>query len=266
MKKMKVKVVIPIYKSILKKNEEKSLDNTMKKLSRYPIVFLVNDQVEIAPYLVKYPQASVMTVSDDWLGVRRGIQGYNEMMMSKDFYELFSDAEYILICHLDAWIFRDEIEQWCDAGYDMVAAPWPTRPIYRYFPIKQYVSIRNKIAKPEKTERARMRNHIGNGGLCLRRVQTFRDACVRYADKIQEYIARGPQKMLCNEDVFWAFEPKDFKLPSVEESFNFSYDCKPHICYRLNHKKVPMGCHGYARKSRAKFWSQFIPDIEIPNT
>lgn len=264
--KTKVKVVIPVYKSALKKNEQKSLDNTMKKLSRYPIVFLVNNQVEIAPYLDKYPQATVLTVSDDWLGTRRGIQGYNEMMMSKEFYELFSDTEYILICHLDAWIFRDELEQWCDAGYDLVAAPWPNRPIYRYFPIKQFISIRNRVASPEKTERARMRGRIGNGGLCLRCVQTFRDICVEYADVIQEYISRGPRKKLCNEDVFFAFEVKNLKVPSAEEAFNFSYDCKPHICYKLNHKRVPMGCHGYSHKSRVKFWSRFIPDMDIPNS
>jgi hypothetical protein len=27
-----------------------------------------------------------------------------------------------------------------------------------------------------------------------------------------------------------------------------------------------MGCHGYSHKSRAKFWSRFIPDMDIPNS
>lgn len=261
--KFKVKVVIPIYKSCLSKNEQSSLDNTMKKLSIYPIVFLINEQVNITPLLSKYPQASTMTVSDEWLGKRRGIQGYNEMMMSKEFYELFTDTEYILICHVDAWIFRDELEYWCSHGYDIVAAPWPTRPIYRTFPIKQIISIRNLFVKEKRTKRSIMRDHIGNGGLCLRRVQAFKEVCIKYNSTIQEYIERAPQDVLFNEDLFWALEPEDFKYPSIEEALKFSYDLKPRVCHKLNHKVLPMGCHGYTHKSRVKFWSQFIPDIYL---
>lgn len=261
---VKVQIVIPIYKSQLSSNELMALDNTMSKLSRYPIVFLINHQVEIAPLLAKYPQATTLTVSDDWLGARRGIQGYNEMMMSKEFYELFPHTEFILICHVDAWIFRDEIEQWCDAGYDIVAAPWPTRPLYRMFPFKHYISLRNRIMEKQgKRIRPHMREHIGNGGLCLRRVKVFRDACVKYADTIKEYIARAPQDVLYNEDLFWAMETKELKYPSVEEALRFSYDLKPKVCHQLNHYNIPMGCHGYAHRSRVKFWAQFIPGIDM---
>jgi hypothetical protein len=262
----KVKVVIPIYKSQLSSNELLSLDNTMQKLSRYPIVFLINEQVDIAPFLAKYPQAETLTVSDDWLGARRGIQGYNEMMMSKDFYELFPDTEFILICHIDAWIFRDELEQWCDAGYDIVAAPWPTRPHYRVFPFKHIIALRKKFAKSDKITRSQMRDGIGNGGLCLRRVKVFRDACVKYADTIQEFIARSPEDVLYNEDLFWALIPKELKYPSVKEALKFSYDLKPKVCHKLNHNNLPMGCHGYTHSSRIKFWQQFIPNIDTADT
>ena len=69
-------------------------------------------------------------------------QGYNEMMMSEKFYELFSDYEYILICHVDAWLFRNELVEWCRKGYDHVAAPWPMRPRYGRFPLKQYLKLK----------------------------------------------------------------------------------------------------------------------------
>lgn len=58
-------------------------------------------------------KVNYMPVSDTWLGVRNGIAGYNQMMLSREFYQLFNDTEYLLICHTDAWIFRDELEDWC---------------------------------------------------------------------------------------------------------------------------------------------------------
>jgi hypothetical protein len=259
----KVKVIIPIYKSGLGANEQMSLDNTVKKLSRYPIVFLINEQVDVAPFLSKYPNAETVTVSDDWLGLRRGIQGYNEMMMSREFYELFLDTEFILICHVDEWIFYDELDKWCNSDYDIVAAPWPTRPYYRRFPFKQILQLRAKFADPKRITRSQMRDRIGNGGLCLRRVKVFRDACIKYAETIREFAERSKTDTLYNEDLFWALVPKELKYPSVEEAVKFAYDLKPKVCHKLNHNKLPMGCHGYMHKSRLKFWMQFIPNIDI---
>lgn len=45
---------------------------------------------------------------------------------------------------------------------------------------------------------------IGNGGLSLRRVETFRKACVDYADTIAYYNSQSGA--LYNEDLFWALE------------------------------------------------------------
>lgn len=129
-----VKVIIPIYRTTLKDWERASLDNTLRLLSAYPILFLIPEGLDIRPLSTVYPSVEVMRVSPDWLGTRRGIAGYNEMMLSRSFYDLFADTEYIFICHLDAWLFRDELAAWCRKGYDLVAAPWPLRPRYRRFP------------------------------------------------------------------------------------------------------------------------------------
>ena len=81
----------------------------------------------------------VREVSDEWLGRKNGIAGYNRMMLSAGFYELFRDYEYLLICHTDAWIFRDELADWCRRGYDCVAAPWVRRKVYDLPILKQYL-------------------------------------------------------------------------------------------------------------------------------
>ena len=100
MKKMLLKVVIPFYKENIATWEHAALDNNLRMLSAYPICFLYPRGLNMEKYAQAHPQAELVEVSPDWLGTKRGIQGYNEMMMSKSFYDLFSDCEYILICQL----------------------------------------------------------------------------------------------------------------------------------------------------------------------
>lgn len=254
-----VKIVIPFYKINLKSWERVSLDNTMKVLSAHPIVFLKPFGLDISEFAMVYPQAEVMEVSSEWLGMKNGIAGYNEMMMSKDFYDLFADTKYIFICHLDAWVFRDDLLDWCRRGYDLVAAPWPTRPRYTCFPLKQYLWLRSCFISPNRMVRSKMFGKIGNGGLCLRKVATLSAACERYADEILRFNKKkGP---LYNEDIFWALVPKELTYPSVEEALDFAYDLKPDVCHELHHRQLPMGCHGFMHKRRVRFWEKFIPCI-----
>lgn len=87
--KTTVKVIIPIYKKVLNDWESAALANNMRWLSAHPIVFLKPEKLDITATIRQYPQVEIMEVSTDWLGTKRGIAGYNEMMMSKGFYNLF---------------------------------------------------------------------------------------------------------------------------------------------------------------------------------
>ncbi len=258
--KQLVKIIIPFYKEELKEWENAALDNNMKRLAAYPVVFLKPEGLNIDSYIHTYPQAEVISVSTDWLGIKRGIAGYNEMMMSESFYQLFADTEYILICHTDAWIFSDQLQEWCQKGYDLVAAPWPTRPRYRHFPMKQFIQLKKWLfTSPDKISRMQMYDKIGNGGLCLRKVSAFSKACRKYAKEIHDFNSR-PDSMH-NEDIFWALIPTEFNYPDVGTALQFAFDLKPRVCYQLNHRQLPMGCHGFMHKSRIKFWEPFIPCI-----
>ena len=112
----KVVIVIPIYQSVLKDYEMSALKNNLKVLAKYPTVFLKPKGLDITNLKSQFPQVGEVTVSDCWLGTKRGIAGYNEMMPSADFYSLFLAYEYMLICHVDAWVFRDELDFWCNQG------------------------------------------------------------------------------------------------------------------------------------------------------
>lgn len=257
-----VKVVIPLYKQNLHTWEEQTLCHNMEMLQAYPVVFLKPEGLDVSTLTDRWPWAQVKEVSADWLGTRRGIEGYNTMMMSEAFYALFNDTEYILICHTDAWIFNDRLEEWCRKGYDLVAAPWPLRPRYRYFPFRQWLWLKRKQAERKQIpSRTSMYGKIGNGGFCLRRVETFRQACIRHADDIRRFNAQtGP---MWNEDIFWATVPRGLRLPDVKEALTFAFDLKPRLCYRLNGRNLPMACHGFQHKSRKAFWHPFISAVDM---
>ena len=51
------------------------------------------------------------------------IYGYNQLMLNVEFYEAFS-KKYILIYQTDAFIFKDDLNYWCEKDYDYIGAPW----------------------------------------------------------------------------------------------------------------------------------------------
>ncbi len=258
--KQMVKVVIPLYKKTLADWEIAALKNNVRQLRRYPVTFLIPEGI-FPDVLEAYPSVERIFVSQNWLGSRRGIAGYNAMMMSASFYALFSDVEYVLICHTDAWIFRDELDVWCRKDYDSIAAPWPLRPLYKHFPFSVLLQARKALAHSyDGLTRFDMYGQVGNGGLCLRRVGVFREACMEYASDIAHFNALDDS--LHNEDIFWALIPKTLRIPDVSLAVRFSFDLKPRVCYRMNGGRLPMGCHGFMHKSRVGFWKNFIPCIE----
>lgn len=241
-------VVIPMYR-LPSADEWLSLRRTMTVLKAHDLVALVPDSLDAA-FLPK--ELRIVRVSDEWLGARNGIAGYNRMMLSAAFYELFSEYDYLLICHTDAWIFRDELSAWCAKGYDCVAAPWVRRPIYDFPLLKAWLTLR-RMSK--KSTRQNLYGRVGNGGLSLRKVDRFREACVDYAGAI----AARPAGHLGNEDVFWATVPRDFRYPSWREALEFAFDTHPAYGYKVIGERLPMGCHAWSKPRYRRFWGRFIP-------
>lgn len=259
-----VKVVIPIYRLSLSEMEQASIRQTLRVLKQYPIVIL-HPQNLVIPEGMFPPTVAQLAVSEEWLGTRNGIAGYNRMMMSYDFYQLFSDTEYILICHTDAWIFRDELSEWCHKGYDCIAAPWIERPIYRLPIIKQYMQWIKKSHERKHTFcRQNLYGKIGNGGLSLRRVEMFKQACRTYQKEIEEY--NSHHQHYYNEDVFWATVPKEFHYPTETIGLQFSFDRHPAYCLKRNKGKLPFGCHSWNKPRMYKFWKHIIHWNDLLNT
>lgn len=252
-----VKILIPVYKPVLAETERASIARTVRMLRRYPLQLVHPYGTDVSPLLREFPTLTPLAVSDEWLGTRNGIAGYNRMMLSAEFYDLFADTEYLLICHTDAWIFRDELSEWCARGYDCVAAPWVRRPVYDLPLIRQWMEFRlRQSARLGKPTRQLLYGRVGNGGLSLRRVAAFRAACDRYREAIGRFCAEHHH--LFNEDVFWATVPSEFRYPSWREALGFAFDTNPAYCYRLQGGRLPFGCHSWSKPRMWRFWKRII--------
>lgn len=253
-----VRVVVPVYRE-LTSDEEASLRNNVHVLSAWPFVVLHPEHVA-PPACCRELKLATLAVSDEWLGSRNGIAGYNRMMLSEAFYALFADTEYILICHPDAWIFRDDLEDWCRRGYDCVAAPWLRRPFYDLPLLKQYMHWRESSKKRSgEFSRQILYGRIGNGGLSLRRVASFRRACVEYRAEAEQFLSK--RHHLYNEDVFWAIVPREFRYPAADEALHFSIDTHPAYALRRLHGELPFGCHSWLKPRMRRAWRRFIPCV-----
>ena len=251
-----VKVVIPIYRERLNEFELKSIRQNVRILDRYPIFFLLPEGLHVPEELAAC-RAEPVYVGQEWLGDKEGIAGYNSMLLSGRFYDLFADAEYLLICQPDAWIFRDELSSWCERGYDYVGAPWLKSPLYDRALVQLYLAFRRKLfGRGDRILPQHLFNRVGNGGLSLRKIESHRAVCMHHADQIARFNAK--RHHLYNEDVFWSLVPQDFIYPTVDEALHFSFDLNPDRCYAKTNGALPFGCHGWFKGDNYRFWKMFI--------
>ncbi|MBB6111220.1 hypothetical protein HDF23_003988 [Mucilaginibacter lappiensis] len=183
----------------------------------------------------------------------KDIQGYNALMLSDIFYSRFLKYKYILIHQLDAFVFKDELNYWCDQGFDYIGAPWMREYDYPNSfkalkrKIKYYFYRRFNVQENNFPSDKQLENQVGNGGFSLRRVQVFHDLCVNKQKMIQIYLNQNNHTF--NEDVFWSIEVnrkrRILKIPRWKAGLKFSIELAPERAMRLNNNQLPFGCHAW---------------------
>src|ERR1700744_1519211 len=116
----KAAVVIPVYKTQLSAYEKVSLKQCKDILGDHPVIFAKPVSLNIDG-LISVTGFQSVSFDDHYF---ESVHGYNELMMAEEFYKSFSDYEYILIYQLDAFVFSDQLDYWCDQDYDYIGAPW----------------------------------------------------------------------------------------------------------------------------------------------
>lgn len=178
-------------------------------------------------------------------------------MLDPSFYDYYADYDYMLICQPDAYVFRDELQEWVNKGYHYVGASWiPTEFYWK----RTWGVLRQRVRRLFKLDYAEVPQYfkyfaVGNGGFSLRHIQTIRQIAVDDAPIIS--------KANCFEDFYIGVvapntHPK-LRIPHWKEALKFSFEQSLEHCYRLNNHQLPFGCHYWNRpKNYDRFWKRFI--------
>jgi hypothetical protein len=244
-------VVVPAPRLELDDDQRVSLAHLAAHLGRYDTFLAVPDSI---------------SGTIDELPTRRfdarfftSHRGYNSLMLSPRFYSAFRDYEFMLVYQLDSLAFRDDLERWCDLGYDYVGAPWTRRDADRgpYF------------------------TGAGNGGFSLRRVETCLRAvqarmrpgprariALSHALAIARRAARGPAAVATALRTPYLFEDKflalhasalvrGFRVAPAHVAVGFAFETEPRFCFAQNGGRLPTGCHRWAVND-PEFWRPFL--------
>jgi hypothetical protein len=228
--KKQVAVVIPVHNEKPTYFEEISIRQCLKVLSNYPLVFLSRTTLDTS----RYEELSMGKEDVSFLKMeyRPGVYGFDELMVSSRFYEQFLDYKFILIYHTDSFVFRNELEEWCNKDYDYVGAA-----IYN----TDFINMFWTYSKLRHFLKLTKNRYNGNGGFCLRKVKPH------YVNsKIFKPFTTDVGKGF-GEDMFWSFKipilNPFFKVPRFEKVKNFGYDGSPRELFELNNRQLPFGCH-----------------------
>jgi len=228
----KVAVVIPLYKSTLTENEAQSLVQCLLILGKHPIHFIAPKSLDLT-FLSQWKENYDVIRFDDCYF--KSPKTYNKLLTAKSFYEVFTRYEYILIYQLDAYVFEDQLLNWCEKGYDYIGAP--------------------KLKKCHIKNQYSFSPVIMNGGLSLRKVKPILRYLTVYYLFFKEWHA--------NEDMMFSFAQKRvyflrflLRLPHWKEALSFSIEKNPETAYQIL-GKLPFGCHAWERYNPS-FWKPFI--------
>lgn len=255
-----VSIIIPIYKSELTEFEKLSLEQCFKVLGKHKICFVAPESLNLDYYRNLFGEHFIVQYFNP--KYFKGILGYNQLMLSKEFYERFLDNEYILIYQLDCYVFRDELDYWCSQGYDYIGAPWLEKSYYikskkekLKFLIKRFF---HKITKHNKLySKDILIYDVGNGGFSLRNTKKCFEVINNTPQNIlNKFMESDDPKSLYNEDIFWSFMAKGIRKPNYKTAAKFSLDLGADIGIKLNDGQLPFGCHAWYKKYH--YWEKYI--------
>lgn len=262
---MEVCVVIPVHRPDPSEYELISFRQCYAILGAHPIKLVAPEGMDMDVYKKAVSvEIDIQYIDPVWLS---SVGQYNKLKVSRFFYQLFDNFEYLLTYELDAFVFEDALLYWCSQGYDYIGAPW-------------FKDFGNANSDNEFMG-------VGNSGFSLRKIKTIQKVLKEFyfkpvfnrkltlGEKIKERL-NYPYRKIKNlgqenytiqkyfkssEDLFFSFDVPlmytDFKIAPVEKAFQFSFEVSPEVVFELNNNKMPFGCHAWWRYNLA-FWYPHI--------
>lgn len=259
-------VVIPLYKKELTASEWFSINRTLTTLAQYPIVIVCPQHLAAHFAQVSqnwpHPAIAIEAFENHFF---TSVAGYNQLLVSRPFYERFAQFTFMLIAQTDALILSDQLAYWCERNYSYIGAPFFAG-----------------FAHPEKPLRM---IGVGNGGVSLRKMSDF----IKTFDQVRylpNFLAPKPKSLIdvtgiaryvrhrfvftvnrwpllpkVNEDVFWGMlMPRSaafFQVAPITEAVAFAFDNEPAYLYAQNGQRLPFACHAWERFD-LPFWQKTL--------
>ena len=258
-----VAIVIPIYKSDVTNHENTSLNLLNQYLHNFDSFILTHEKTRL-----KGQTHKVLHFPESYF---QSTKSYSRLLLKKQFYQYFESYEYILIYQLDCLVFSSNLSDWCNLGYDYIGAPL----------------FQNKNNPKSGFSR------VGNGGLSLRRVDSFlkvlnSDKALSWQQFIKEPLSDRPfwdikkrisvfrqvrkgiqgysKHYSLNEDLFWSDRAKlfypDFKIAPIDIGLKFAFEAHPQYCFERNNYKLPFGAHAWEKWDKA-FWDKQLKKYNV---
>jgi hypothetical protein len=252
MEKKLATVVIPIHLAEPSELEKVSLQQTLKILYKHPITFMTREGLDTSWYEeFCRGKATIFFERFSW----NGFNEFGELMTHFKFYQRFRQYEYILICHMDAFVFYDELEKWCSYGYDYIGSL-----IYNKY-------WNGKRSRLHKMMGFTTPDYYANGGFALKKVQGFYYITSRFKLYIGFYHwlrkvrNRGFLDDIFTVELFPNLTDK-FKLPpkSLCQQFGAAYenwDENDLPFANPEYNALIFGCHGWIQYN-PEFWKPYI--------
>jgi hypothetical protein len=202
-------------------------------------------------------------------------KAHSKMLLSKSFYEAFSEYKFILIYHLDSLVFSDQLSEWCKIDYDYIGAPWVKHPNAPYTgcigyegkvgnggfslrKIESYLKVfnsNNYSIEPSKY----WENFYATSSNYLRLKNFYKKILMnfKFINNVKFELARYQE----NEEHFWANRAshyyRGFRIADVDTALRFAFECLPRYCFKKNGYNLPFGCHAWHKYDK-EFWEPFI--------
>lgn len=224
-----VVVVVPLHRPQPTVLEDFSLSHSLAQLKRSRrVVFIGPPDLDLSAYRQRLGKMEWLPFeADDFASV----QGYSRLLTSSAFYERFAGHEFMLVLQPDALLLRDDLDAWVARPFDYVGAPWPDG-----------VEIFINLDRFGGEAGVRIKTHVGNGGLSLRRNRACVELLKEFPQALQYFHLSGS-----SEDLFFAFMGQvsnRFVLPNEMTAARFALELKPQR-YRLIDPTPPMGGHAW---------------------
>ena len=146
----KVVILIFAHKPTLQWYEAIGLEQCFRVLGHHPIRLVCATGLDVSAYRRITPALEVDFIPSHWLASYRA---FERMKILPYLYRRYAGFEYVLFHELDAFVFLDELLDWCEQAWDYIGAPW----------YDGYNNARSDAAPIG----------VGNGGFSLRRISTM---------------------------------------------------------------------------------------------